>query len=75
MIEVANDEEVKKRFAIKSSAAELLSSYTRFVSEFYGKPVKEDSIVEGLIAKLAKDKAWMKWQQEKTRKNSSAESS
>lgn len=65
LIEIAQNETVKKSFVLDTSAATLLSEYTEFLSTHYGRKVSEDAVLGQLIHKLRSDKLFQATRQQK----------
>lgn len=52
----------KRSFALKAPTLRTLTHYAEFLSAHYGTAIDEDRVLEGLIAELAKDRAFVQWQ-------------
>ena len=53
---------VRKTFALPESHAETLTQYAQFLTAYHSSKVTEDSILESLLSRLCRDKAFRAWQ-------------
>lgn len=50
------EEKIKTAFKLKPSSQKILKEYAIYLSDFHNKKVSEDTILDSMLEKLAKDK-------------------
>jgi hypothetical protein len=53
---------IRKTFALPQSQAETLTQYAEFLSAYHASRVSEETILESLLSRLSRDKAFRAWQ-------------
>lgn len=52
---------VRKSFSLPEDLCSVLSEYTQFLSAYHAGKISEDSVLQSLLTRLSRDKAFKAW--------------